>query len=61
MSLMTVSLYSGGLYGCEVSGDYPEYDTPTHLHNIVLIAKVKSLASSKQQKVNSKYQEVRNK
>jgi len=38
VSLMTVSLYSGGLYGCEVSGDYPEYDTDIkrkHLHVFV--------------------------
>jgi len=38
VSLLSVSLYSGGLYGCEVSGDYPEYDTDIarkHLHVFV--------------------------
>ena len=35
MILSSVSLFSAGLFGCEVSADYPEYDTDIrrkHLH-----------------------------
>lgn len=36
--LTSVTLFSSGLYGCEVSADFPEYDTDisrTHLHVFV--------------------------
>ena len=35
MILRSVSLFTSGLFGCEVSADYPEYDTDIrrrHLH-----------------------------